>query len=317
VVLILDVAIAVKGGKGGGAPLTLEPFTWSAFASGSVAIALLFNTASFVGFEATTIYSEEARDPRRTVPRATYVAVLTIGLFYTVTTWLMVNGQGADGLVDFLGGLKPDPTGFLFVLSDTYLGGTLTTIMTLLFATSVFAALLAFHNAVARYLFALGREGLVPARLGRTHQVHLSPHAGSVSQTALALVVFAVFALTKQDPVLALFTWLTQLGTLAVLTLMALASFAVVAFFLRHPELDRNRRRTFIAPLVGGLATAALAVYAASQFGLLISKPGSALSWLLPSLIIVAAVVGVVSARVLKTKNPRLYEVMGRHRGDA
>jgi amino acid transporter len=189
--------------------------------------------------------------------------------------------------------------------------------MTLLFATSVFAALLAFHNAVARYLFALGREGLVPARLGRTHQVHLSPHAGSVSQTALALVVFAVFALTKQDPVLALFTWLTQLGTLAVLTLMALASLAVVAFFLRHPELDRNRRRTFIAPLVGGLATAALAVYAASQFGLLISKPGSALSWLLPSLIIVAAVVGVVSARVLKTKNPRLYEVMGRHRGDA
>ena len=53
--------------------------------------------------------------------------VLTIGLFYTVTTWLMVNGQGADGLVDFLGGLKPDPTGFLFVLSDTYIGGTLTT----------------------------------------------------------------------------------------------------------------------------------------------------------------------------------------------
>ena len=76
---------------------------------------------------------------------------------------------------------------------------------------------------------------------------------------------------------------------------MALASLAVVAF-LRHPELDRNRLRTFVAPLVGGLATAAVAVYAASQFGLLIGKPGSALSWGLPALIIVAAVVGVVSA---------------------
>jgi hypothetical protein len=44
---------------------------------------------------------------------------------------------------------------------------------------------------------------------------------------------------------------------------------------------------------------------------------GGALSWLLPSLIVVAAVAGVVSAAVLKTKNPRPYEVMGRHRGDA
>jgi amino acid transporter len=41
--------------------------------------------------------------------------------------------------------------------------------MSLLFISSVFAALLAFHNAVARYLYALGREGLVPERLGRTH----------------------------------------------------------------------------------------------------------------------------------------------------
>jgi amino acid transporter len=147
--------------------------------------------------------------------------------------------------------------------------------------------------------------------------VHLSPHAGSLSQTALALVIFAVFAITKQDPVLALFTWLTQLGTLAVIILMALASFAVVAFFRRHPDLDRNRWRTLVAPLVGGLATAAVAVYAASQFGLLIGKPGSVLSWLLPSLIVVAAVVGVGSAFILKTKNPQLYEVMGRHRGDA
>ncbi|MBU2667343.1 APC family permease [Actinoplanes bogorensis] len=317
IVLILDVAIAVKGGQGGGAPLTLEPFSWSALTSGSLAIALLFNAASFIGFEATTIYSEEARDPRRTVPRATYVAVLTIGLFYSVTTWLMVNGQGPDSLVGFLGDLKPDPTAFLFVLSDTYIGGALTTIMTLLFATSVFAALLAFHNAVARYLFALGREGLVPERLGRTHKVHLSPHAGSISQTALAVVIVAIFAITGQDPVLALFTWLTQLGTLAIITLMALASFAVVAFFLRHPDLDHNRLRTFVAPTAGGIATAAVAIYAASQFGLLIGNEDSVLSWLLPALIVVAAVAGVLSAFVLRARDPQLYAVMGRHRGDA
>jgi hypothetical protein len=58
-------------------------------------------------------------------------------------------------------------------------------------------------------------------------QKHLSPHAGSLSQSVLAFVVVLVFVLTTQDPVLALFTWLTQLGTLGIIVLMALASFAV------------------------------------------------------------------------------------------
>ncbi len=316
IVLVLDVAILVKGGEGGTTGLTMEPFSWDALTSGSLAIALLFNAASFIGFEATTIYSEEARDPQRTVPRATYLAVLTIGIFYTVTTWLMVNGQGPDTLVPFLAELKPDPTAFLFVLGDTYVGGAMTTVMSLLFVTSVFAALLAFHNAVARYLYALGREGLVPERLGHTHRVHLSPHAGSLSQTALALVVVLVFVVTEQDPVLALFTWLTQLGTLAILVLMALASLAVLVFFLRHPGLDSHLFRTILAPIVGGLAMATVAGYAASQFGLLIGDEDSPLSWVLPGLIVVAAVVGVVSAQGLRRRSPELYGLMGRHRGE-
>jgi amino acid transporter len=83
----------MAGGQGGTASLDATPFTWASFTTGSVAIALLFNFASFIGFEATTIYSEEAKDPKRTVPRATYLAVLTIGAFYTVTTYLMVEGK--------------------------------------------------------------------------------------------------------------------------------------------------------------------------------------------------------------------------------
>jgi len=71
-----------------------------------------------------------------------------------------------------------------------------------------------------------------------------------------------------------------------------------------------------VAPLVGGVAMAAIAVYATSQFGLLIGKPGSALSWALPALIVAAAVVGVGPAQMLKVRSPELYVGMGRHRGD-
>src|SRR6185369_9388501 len=185
--------------------------------------------AAFMGFEATTIYSEEAIDPARTVPRATYLSVLVIGIFYTISTWCMVTGVGADKLMPTLQGL-PDPTAFVFTLSDRYIGEKYSLVMSLLLVSSVFAALLAFHNAAARYFYVMGREGLLPARLGQTHDAHQSPHLGSILQTVLALVVVLIFVVKEQDPVLALFTWLTNLATLSVITLMSLVSFAVIAF---------------------------------------------------------------------------------------
>jgi peptidoglycan/LPS O-acetylase OafA/YrhL len=137
---------------------------------------------------------------------------------------------------------------------------------------------------------------------------------GSMSQSILAFVVVLIFVVTAQDPVLALFTWLTQLGTLAIIVLMSLASFAVVAFFARHREFKESALRTTVAPIVGGVAMAAVAVYAASQFGLLIGNPDSPLRWILPALILVAAVAGVITAVTLKGRSPELYAQMGRHR---
>ncbi len=73
VVVILDVAI-VGNGRCRRA-IAMVSFTPEAFMSGSPVIGMLLCFAGFMGFEATTIYSEEARDPERTVPRATYLSV--------------------------------------------------------------------------------------------------------------------------------------------------------------------------------------------------------------------------------------------------
>jgi len=130
----------------------------------------------------------------------------------------------------------------------------------------------------------------------------------------LAFVVVLIFVITGQDPVLALFTWLTQLGTLAIIVLMALASFAIVAFFAGRRDLDSNVLRTVVAPIVGGVAMTAVAIYAASQFGLLIGNPESPLRWILPALIVVAAIGGIIAAVSLKGRSPELYAQMGRQR---
>ena len=75
----LGAVIVVKGDSFGTSGLSLEPLTPHALVSRSLPIALPFCFASFVGFEATAIYSEEAKDPKRTVPRATFLAVIVIG----------------------------------------------------------------------------------------------------------------------------------------------------------------------------------------------------------------------------------------------
>jgi amino acid transporter len=307
-VVILDLAII---GKGGAAGIEFSSFTPGAFFTASPIIGVLLCFAAFMGFEATTIYSEEARDPKRTVPRATYLAVLIIGVFYAISTWAMVLGVGADKVVETIGGL-PDPTLYVFTLSDQYVGGWLTTVMSVLLVTSVFAALLAFHNAAARYFYVLGREGLLPAKLGSTHDAHQSPHTGSVLQTVLGIVVLALFAITAQDPIFALFTWLTNTATLSVITLMALVSFAVLAFFKKQPALEPSALKTTIAPLVAGIVLAIIAILVVVNFGVLTG----AAAWLaiaLPVLVPAAAVLGIIAANNLKHSDPARFARLGAH----
>lgn len=312
IVFGIMAVIVANGGHYGTAGLSLAPFSWTSLLHGSLAIALLFNFASFVGFEATAIYSEEAKEPIKTVPRATYTSIIVIGGFYTVGTWLIINAAGIGNIPATIAELD-DPTEFLFTITDAYIGHGYTTVMHILFVTSVFAALLAFHNAVARYTFALGREGLLPVAAGTTHPRHQSPHIGSVGQTIVAAVVLTAFVVAGADPVLKLFSWLTNLGTLAVLTLMCLCSVSVIAFFRRNPGFESSVIRTFIAPTAAAIALAAVAGYATAKFGLLIGAD-NALKWILPGFVLVAAVAGIAASLLLKRRDRDSYEQMGRHR---
>jgi amino acid transporter len=305
IVLIIDAAILFKGGDAG---LSFAPFSPTAILSGSPAIGILFCFAAFIGFEATTIYSEEAKDPHTTVPKATYYSVILIGVFYMLTSWLMAVGEGVDKLVPTLQGLK-DPTTFLFELAGRYVGEPIPTIMGFLFVSSLFAGVLAFHNGVARYKYVAGREGLLPASVGVTHDQYQSPHVGSIIQTVLAIIVVGFFAVMGMDPVLQLFTWLTQLGTLGILGLMAVTSFSVVAFFAKN-AMGESALSVKILPIISGVVMAALFVYIFAKFGDLTGAAGS-LGVILPSLVIVAAIVGFISASNLAGRDPVKFENLG------
>lgn len=306
VVLIVDFAILGKGGANG---LSFNLFDTNAIFSGSLTAAILFCLGCFIGFEATTIYAEEAREPEKTIPRATYLSVLMIGIFFVFTTWLMIVGVGPDKLVPTIEGL-PDPSIFFFDLAGEYVGGPVPAIAGILLVSSLFAALSAFHNYIARYSYVAGREGLLPAAFGRTHDAHQSPHIGSVVQTIGALIVLAFFAGLGLDPVLNMFTWVSQVGTLGVLGMMTVTSVSVIVFF-RREGVAGSPLSTLILPLVSGVIMAALFVYIFMNFGDLTGTTGGALGIILPSLIPAAAVVGYLLARRLERSNPTRFARMG------
>jgi amino acid transporter len=190
-----------------------------------------FGMAAFIGFESGAIYSEEVRNPRVTVARATFVAVGFTGLFYAVSAWAMIVTVGPT---DLQKQTRENGPGVVFAGLAEHWGDGVATLANMLFLTSVFAALLSFHNGVARYLFALGRERVLTAALSRVGTRSGGPVAGSLAQSALALVVVTVFAMFGADPVLQLFTWLSGTAAVGIVLLMAGTSAAVVGFFRTH-----------------------------------------------------------------------------------
>ncbi|WP_405393572.1 APC family permease [Microbispora hainanensis] len=308
-VLVFDISQVSSAPAG----LSGEPFTWGALTTGAVGAGFCWVMASFMGFESGAIYSEECRDPRRTVSRATYIAVAVIGVFYAFTAWAMAMGTGVDKIIDAAGENGPD---LVFVLGGRTLGPAFATLTQTFMVTALFAALLSFHNAVARYFFALGREGVLPKGLGLAHPRHGSPHLGSLTQTVIAALVVLGFGMSGGDPTNTLFNWFTNLGALGVILLLVVTSVSVLGFFRRQGRGENGWSRV-VAPALSGAALAVVLVLAVVNFDALLgTPPDSVLNWLIPGLVLIAGVVGLAYGVWLRGSRPAVYAKIG-HGADA
>jgi len=270
---------------------------------------LAFGIAAFTGFESAGDYAEEARDPRRTVGRALAAAVAITSVLYTISAWGLEVAVGSDKIVD----TSRDPaSGIPFSLMASSYGSVIADIANALLLTSVFAALLSFHNTVARYLYAAGRERVLPPLLARTSYRQNAPVFGSLLQTVLAVVTVAAFALLNKDPILELFTWLSYISAVGVLLLMLGTSIAVLVYLNRHGDQETVWQKT-IAPVLAIIALGIITVItAANADALLGTEKGSALTYILPGLVFAALVVGVLWGVILKAARPRIYEGIGK-----
>jgi len=324
--VITAVAILGNGGPEGlnfGASFSPSAIFAGGFGGGA-GIALAFAFASFIGFEATAIYGEESIDPKRTIPRATYWAIGIITVLFALVSFAMVTGMGSSKVADYVvanGGdpVLSNPAGVLFALAGSYVGPWMPEVMSWLVVSSLFAGLLAFQNATARYFFAMGRGGVLPKAFGKVNG-RGAPQAGVILTSVLAAIVVIIFAAANLDPILNLFFWMSAVTAIAIILVEILVSLAVIKYFMSNA--GANVWQGKIAPMIAAIGLAVGEYLLMSRFNLLAGTvpagvdptlPDSAwklsgLGWFLVLLPFIAAVVGFVLSSVQKTENDTLVE---------
>ncbi|MEU3513749.1 APC family permease [Streptomyces sp. NPDC006654] len=309
ILVLLAGGVLVKGGAHG---LSAASFAPDHVLVSGTAVVLAFAFAAFTGFESTVIYRREARDPERTVPRATYVAVAFLGLFYAFMVWIVIQAFGDR---DVVAAAAKDPGGLFFTAITHYVGGWAADLMHVFIVTSIIASLLAFHNAINRYALALAEEGVLPRRLGTIHPRHRSPYWAGIAQTVVGLVVVVGFWAAGADPYNQLLLWVNTPGMIGLFVLQLLAAIAVPCYFrrVRHQE---GVVRTVLAPTVA-------AVLLATAIGLVITHidlftgASDAVNTLLILIAPAVFVAGLGLAWWLRRRRPAVYADFAAEPADA
>ncbi|MFF4658488.1 APC family permease [Streptomyces sp. NPDC001381] len=301
ILLAFALVTLVKGGGPEGLGFG-DSFSPGAALQGAPGVALMFAVASMFGFEATAIYGEEAREPKRTVPRATYLSVAVITCFFAFTSWMLVSAHGASAATEEAGKAlaSGDATAFVFAPVTAQFGAWAGDVLPVLLATSLFAGILAFHNSANRYLFSLGREGLLPRGLTALNRRH-SPWAAGIVQTVIAAALVLPFAVLGKDPVLTLFSWFSGVAVLGIMLLYFLTSVSVVVFF-RRTGADTRIWNTLVAPVLGALGIAGAIWLIMANFTTLIGGDRATAVWLqltVPAVL----VLGLVTARLTRHRH--------------
>jgi amino acid transporter len=304
-ILLFDAADIIHPAGGALATGALSP---SALVKPGVGALLVIGVLGFIGFESSVVFSEESKNPRRTVPVATFLSVVIVACLYALSSWAMTVATGTDKIVDTA---RQSGADTIFNLAKVHLGGTVVDIARVLFVTSLFAAMISFHNTTARYIFALGRERVLPKVFGRTGVRTGAPKAGSVSQTVLGLIVIVVYAALGLDPLVKLFYYGGTFGGFGVLLLIAATSIAVLVFFARN-QTGENVWRRVVAPVLATICLLVIVYLAVANFATLLGVSGSSpLRWILPCVYVVAAVLGLIWGLALRGANPEVYSRIG------
>jgi amino acid transporter len=304
IIVLVDLITTAKGGNHGQA---LSAFTFGHTLSGGfngVFYGIILGVTSYIGFETAADFGEETAQPRRYIPIAVIVATVFAVVFYLWTTYSITIGFGVKNGAAF----AADPVA-LKTIATTFIGSWLGTLVEIGGMASAFIVCVACATAAARTLFAMGREGVLPAAFGRTHPRFKTPVNATVAVTVVAILMALLIGYPLSDsafgqPFSNYYFWAT-VGTLAIIVVYAMLCVGGIVFFYRTRATRRWNPLIHVAvPVVGAV------VFAAALYGSIYPAPPGILKWT-PYVAGVWLVIGIVVLVWLRLQRPGSVDQIG------
>jgi amino acid transporter len=270
--------------------LTLAPFKYSNLTGGLAGLGAGFPLAVylFIGWENSASLAEETEDPRRNIPRALITGTLAIGVFYVFLAYTTVVGFKLDAQaldasrLPFIDGLKASAPGLLIV---AYIAGV----------TSILGSLIGLVNSQARILFNSGREGLLPAFLGKIHPRHQTPHRAMWVFLITAVALILGFCLIGGVAPLDYFSYAGTLGTIPIILTYMLTNLALPVYVLRFQRDQLDVIRHILLPIVGTVVML-FPLWGLVQPGQ--ARPFNYFAWIALGVLALSLIYGIVIARL-------------------
>ncbi len=258
IVLALIVLFHV-GAQGG---LTAVPFTTSPVPqNGDLTVGIVLAVLSFIGFETAATLGEETRDPHRNIPRAVFGSMIVVGIFYILMAYVATVGYGINHMVTGYG----NDTAPFDTIGRRFSGGIMVVLIDLAGVLSFFGAALAIVNGGARIIYTIGRDGLLPRWLARTHPLRGTPVTAVTVLCALGLVsgIALGFLMTP----IGAFAFFGTLDALFIIIIYILVNIACIRFFWRKRREHFSLLRHVLFPVLSTLIMTAILLAAIASPG--------------------------------------------------
>jgi amino acid transporter len=260
--------------------------------------AMVVGVLGFCGFDVVSTAAEEAHAPRTHLPRAIFITLVGMAVFWALNAWVFTFSIPVKEVVAYTRAGIPAVTG----IAARYWGfGSLTVDM--IAFTGVTALYLSCVQGSSRIVFALARHGLLPAMFGRLAGERRVPRNAVLGTLTCAVVLDLVTLVVLRNGLDTFNWWSFALVFFATLTFMAV-NLANAIYFFRFARQDFSLFSNLLVPIVGFFVNAYL-LYAAFFSALWSSDLPTGRSVVVGCLIILAVEVG--AAIYMRSFSPGLF----------
>ncbi len=321
ILAIVDIAVLINVGPGG-YPTSVFSFDTliNGGQPGGIGLGVCFAFLCFIGFEATAIFGEETKNPRKTIPRATFAAVIIIGLVYSLSAWSVTAATAVDGAAIFGATGAADATSVVAVsevaydhmyhdVAVYYTGEVIGHIFNWLLLISNFASWMAAHGMASRYLYAFSRANLLPKSMEKTNK-NKSPFIACCVNMVLGLGISFIMAACGLDPYSEVGAICSSIAIVGIMAIELCVCVAVIAYMAKHNKQDNlghNVFQTIIAPALAFVGMGYILYLVISNFGLMTGYESVVINTILASLMIIVGICGYIFA-VWKDKKDGLVD---------